>query len=134
MKIGFTGTRHGMTPQQIEALNALLPVADPTAEFHHGDCLGADAVAQRIAQHQAAGYDVHGYYMFVPPEEAALRAAHRFYKNGKANGRYVPPKVVLANQTNEQSFDKAKASMKKWAIYSYMTKAGPQLVSQGEAR
>ena len=49
MKIGFTGTRHGMTPQQIEALNALLPVADPTAEFHHGDCLGADAEAHDIA-------------------------------------------------------------------------------------
>lgn len=93
-----------------------------------------DQVAQRLAQHQAAGYDVHGYYMFVPPEEAAVRAAHRFYKGGKANGRYVPPAVVLANQTNEESFDKVKGSMAKWAIYSNMTKDGPQLVSQKESR
>jgi hypothetical protein len=42
MKVGFTGTRHGGTPQQKETLSLLLVTLKPT-EAHHGDCVGADA-------------------------------------------------------------------------------------------
>jgi hypothetical protein len=38
-----------MTPEQVTALYAILPIADPTSEFHHGDCLGADAQAHDMA-------------------------------------------------------------------------------------
>lgn len=41
MKIGFTGTRNGMTEKQLEAFRTY--ISDRTiTEFHHGDCIGAD--------------------------------------------------------------------------------------------
>jgi len=55
MKIGFTGTRQGLTVQQEMNLDDLLSdIAIDTAaddspiEFHHGDCIGADAQAHDI--------------------------------------------------------------------------------------
>lgn len=58
MKIGFTGTRSGMTLHQRAALLNLLGWraqliwernGAERCEFHHGDCVGADAEAHDIA-------------------------------------------------------------------------------------
>lgn len=46
-KIGFTGTRDGMTRPQKEAVKKLIAKA---TEFHHGDCLGSDTQAHDIAK------------------------------------------------------------------------------------
>ena len=49
MKLGFTGTRHGMTTAQLQAFTAYVRRERPT-RFHHGGCLGADAQAHRIVR------------------------------------------------------------------------------------
>lgn len=57
MKVGFTGTRRGMTSGQRAALRALLQLwSDDLESFHHGGCVGADAQAHALAG-QAVGLE-----------------------------------------------------------------------------
>lgn len=49
MKIGFTGTRLGMSARQLSELTKLLEALD-VDEIHLGDCLGADAEAYMVAR------------------------------------------------------------------------------------
>lgn len=46
MKVGFTGSRKGMTAEQVLAVGDLLAGAEV---LHHGDCVGADEEAHRLA-------------------------------------------------------------------------------------
>lgn len=70
MKIGFTGTRSGMTDAQRDAVAALLAELQ-ASEFHHGDCIGADQQAAEIAS--SAGAQIHSH----PPTNVAIRAFTR---------------------------------------------------------
>ena len=67
MKVGFTGTQHGMSPRQHRKLAAIRRGLD-VSEFHHGDCIGSDAEAHVIAQSLGIRVVVH------PPEIDAKRA------------------------------------------------------------
>ena len=67
--IGFTGSRRGMTPAQQKALWEYLSDLSPMIfEFHHGDCVGSDAEAHRIARQQGGRIFLH------PPTENQYRA------------------------------------------------------------
>lgn len=87
------------------------------------------SVERKLEAFEKAGYDVHGYYMFLPPEEAAKRALERFDRGGP-KGRFVPPEYTLGSTTNEKTFDAMAPSLKKWAVYENTGKS-PQLVSNG---
>jgi hypothetical protein len=50
LKVGFTGTRRGMTAKQKERFDDILSELRPT-EFHHGCCRGADIDAHYRAAH-----------------------------------------------------------------------------------
>lgn len=71
MNIGFTGTRHGMTPRQLAALDAELR-RHSSGALHHGDCIGADEQACGLAKGLAIPTVCH------PPKNPKLRA---FTKN-----------------------------------------------------
>ena len=46
MKLGFTGTQQGMTDIQKKLVSIQI---EECTEFHHGDCIGADAEAANLA-------------------------------------------------------------------------------------
>ena len=58
MKVGFTGTQKGMTWQQIKEVNREILLLSPS-EFHHGDCIGADEEAQKIAYRLSCSIHIH---------------------------------------------------------------------------
>ena len=68
IRLGFTGTRRGMTPAQRRAAWELLRFLAP-AEAHHGDCVGADADF-----HQLAASVGTPLVVIHPPASEALRA------------------------------------------------------------
>jgi hypothetical protein len=49
MIVGFTGTREGLSAGQHKALATFLSTID-IVEFHHGDCVGADAQAHDLVR------------------------------------------------------------------------------------
>jgi hypothetical protein len=75
IRIGFTGTRKGMTKPQLIAVHRYLQGVllvndweDPVIEAHHGDCTGADAQFHVIATVLGCRTIAH------PPVATALRA------------------------------------------------------------
>lgn len=67
MKLGFTGTRNGMTDRQRSRLISVL-ASYKIDQLHHGDCVGADAEAHDIAKSMSIYVVVH------PPIDPRLRA------------------------------------------------------------
>ena len=59
MKIGFTGTRNGMTFGQHSTFYDVMLVMPTIEEFHHGDCKGADENAHNYAVKMAEKVIVH---------------------------------------------------------------------------
>jgi len=66
MNIGFTGTRMTPTQAQEETLRNLLMFSK--GSLHHGDCVGADALAHRLALEAEFKVWIH------PPVDEKLRA------------------------------------------------------------
>ena len=66
-RVGFTGTREGLTPPQRAALREVLRALAPS-HVHHGDCVGADAAAHGLARELGVAVELH------PPSIPALRA------------------------------------------------------------
>ncbi len=88
--IGFTGTRRGMTVRQKDGVQACLAFAFlPGAEFHHGDCVGADAEAAAIAKD--IGYTVIAHPGFgMGPGDDAVKRAYSEY-----NDRTLRPETYM---------------------------------------
>lgn len=67
MRVGYSGTREGMSWWQIRELETYLRTHD-VEELHHGDCLGGDYEAGAIAQRLGIRVVIH------PPSNGVYRA------------------------------------------------------------
>lgn len=51
MKIGFIGTRNGMSESQIKSFESFISsLQNKSIEFHHGDCIGSDETSHKIVE------------------------------------------------------------------------------------
>lgn len=125
-KIGVTGTRFGMTYEQILALKSILEQASVEgAEFHHGDCVGVDVEAAIMAAELGFKTVCH------PPIKDELRAFH-------ASDEMRPPLSYFArnrNIANETNLlivipfqDAPQNHGGTWYTHSYAKKKGYETI------
>jgi len=74
MKIGFTGTRKGLTDKQEQLFLDLIKAEKNITEFHHGDCVGADARVDELMRSISSRYQI----IVHPP----IQSNHRAWCNG----------------------------------------------------
>lgn len=70
MKLGFTGTRDGLTPKQREMLDKLLAQLHDVEEAHHGDCVGGDETFHDLVRKHHPQCVIYAH----PPNETNYRA------------------------------------------------------------
>lgn len=129
-KIGFTGTRRGMTPAQFERVVFALRHFRPS-EFHHGDCDGADTEVHHLVEGRGVPIVVH------PPKDDTHRAFCMPH-DGAPNIRIEVPKPYL--QRNKDIVDAtevlvaAPAGMKEvrrsgtWSTIRYARRVGKRSI------
>ncbi len=81
MKVGITGTREGMTPEQKAAFGRLFTELRPTV-FGHGDCVGVDDEAARLVDECDVAIAVH--VICYPPVDETHRAFNPCYDEMRA--------------------------------------------------
>lgn len=63
MILGFTGTRKGLSLQQLKSLQEFLQLLDGIKEVHHGDCIGGDEQFHGLAiAHHVPSVVIHPGY------------------------------------------------------------------------
>lgn len=128
MKIGFTGTQKGMTFPQCETLLDFLKTriarGKPIAEFHHGDCIGADSEAHKIARVLKIRIHIH------PPLDPSRRAFCPS-PNTSCPKPYLERNNDIINQTNflvacPKGYQEEVRSG-TWATIRYTAKKGKEV-------
>lgn len=124
MKVGFTGTQIGMSDRQKQILQDMLAHFRPL-EFHHGDCVGADAEAHDIVASIGLKIVIH------PP----LNGAKRAFKTG---GEVLEKKdylqrnhdivdatdvLIVAPKTDQEELRSGT-----WATYRYAVRTGKNVL------
>jgi hypothetical protein len=116
MKMGFTGTRDGMSPRQKRQFESIARRFMPS-EFHHGDCIGADDEAATIihkirSQPPLDIFDIPKIKIVVhPPVDGKYRANNQYgdeirgelpYLERNANVTYECDMLVAAPKESEE--------------------------------
>ncbi len=92
IRVGFTGTKNGMDDLQKISLGVIfsgLRDEYQIVEFHHGDCIGADAQAAKIAKQFGFYLICHPGYPPKNPKETKYRAFTDF------NDEVLEPKPFI---------------------------------------
>jgi hypothetical protein len=131
MRIGFTGTRRGLTRPQDAALQEVLRSLENVQEAHHGDCVGADERFHFLVQsiHPSVKRVLH------PPLETAARAfcvaeEHRppltyLARNRALVEALVGPEDVLVACPNEPTEQRRSGT---WSTVRYASGLGKRVL------
>lgn len=99
LKIGFTGSRVGMTPAQRDSLGDLLlklTICDEFVQFHHGDSVGADDQAANIVKQM-----IKKAYIVAHPGLSMINRAYNKASNGiRAAKSNLERNIDIVNETN----------------------------------
>jgi len=131
VRVGFSGTRAGMTPQQRKRIRELIERGD-ISEAHHGDCIGADqGLHDMLYAVRAREFEI----VIHPPEDARFRAYCRGDRTEPAkpylerNKDIVRASTVLWAAPKEASEPEPARGQGTWSTIRYARKRGvPVLV------
>lgn len=117
MKIGITGSRHGMTHEQRERVFKMLKDNyDKGNELHHGDCLGVDVEVATYAK--SLGFRV----ICHPPSKDFMRAYHDSHEFRDKHG-YIQRDKNIVDETEVLIAVPNSLTPKKhsgtWFTYNY---------------
>jgi hypothetical protein len=131
MRIGFTGTQVGMNDLQKKALyDALRNFCKDTSfehQFHHGDCIGADAEAHEIVDKLGISIIIH------PPTNPLKRAWCGNFMSRRCVPRgYLDRNHEIVDMTDvlivAPKSDVEELRSGTWATYRYAKKEGKLIV------
>lgn len=94
MKLGVSGTRHGLTPAAAVAFTNYMDT-HTVDELHHGDCLGVDKTIHDLV---TADYDAQ--IIIHPPDNETLRAFC------KSETIHTPKPYIVRNKRIVNSVDR----------------------------
>jgi len=128
MKIGFTGTRNGMSEIQMRMVFQALNQAHPE-EVHHGACMGADKDFHNIATSQLIPIVIHPGV--DRQGKSPSRAVCNFYKEMKPEKFYLDRDKDIVDAVDYiLACPKGKEEIRSgtWATIRYARKKRKQLV------
>lgn len=96
MRVGFTGTRNGMTEQQVSVFKDAIRFigVENVTEFHQGCCVGADE--QAVLAMLDLGFPGDKIWAHLPENKSKIFKFHK----GLENIRIVQPKPYLERNKN----------------------------------
>jgi len=127
MRVGFTGTRHGMTDAKKATLWNILSGLQ-VDEFHHGDCVGADDEAAKITS------VCQGDCVIVchPPLVESLRAFNKQHHQIRQSKTYLLRNCDIVNETDVLIAAPCDAKKKQtggtWATIRYARTQGKRVI------
>ena len=124
LKIGFTGTRHGMTMRQEKELEKLVKAKD-FREFHHGMCIGSDEQAHAIVFDKAPQANIIGH----PPKADSSKATMDCNKVVAADSWHRRNKDIVDSSDYLIATPDAKerAGSGTWKTVRYARKKGKRI-------
>lgn len=94
MKVGFTGTREGMSQHQKQQFLLEFEKLEAT-EFHHGDCEGADAESHDIVREFFPNI-----WIVVHPPVSSYRRAYKIGDENRFPDEYLPRDERIVMETD----------------------------------